>query len=63
MSDDLTELFDRDPLGLTDQDLDRIITRMRVAQSQFELGVKAPKEPKPKASTKTQALLKDLGLT
>ena len=63
MSDDLTELFDRDPLGLTDQDLDRIITRMRVAQSQFELGVKAPKEPKPPKSTKTQALLKDLGLT
>ena len=58
---DLSELFDRDPLSLTDQDVSRIITRMREAQAQYELGAKAvvaPREKKPKAP----GILKDLGL-
>ena len=62
---DLSELFDRDPLSLTDQDLERIIARTRESQAQYELG--GPKAP-PKAAakpktTKTLDLLKDLGLT
>lgn len=60
---ELSELFDRDPLQLTDQDLEKIIARMRESQAQYELGVKAPVAPKaPKKSTKTENLLKDLGL-
>jgi len=58
---DLSELFDRDPLTLTDQDIAKIITRMREAQAQYELGVKAPVAPR-KKSSKTDDLLKDLGL-
>jgi len=61
MSNELSELFDRDPLKLTDPDLEVIIKRMRESQAQFELGVKPKAEPKPK-STKTQNLLKELGL-
>lgn len=59
---DLSELFDRDPLLLTDQDVGKIVTRMREAQAQFELGLAAPVAPKKPKSTKTQDLLKDLGL-
>jgi hypothetical protein len=64
---ELSELFERDPLSLSDQDIIAIVTRMRAAQAQYELGAsgkvaerpKTPKEAKPKASA---ALLKDLGL-
>lgn len=60
---DLSELFDRDPLQLTDQDIAKIVARMREAQAQFELGVKTPPvAPRPKKSKKTEDLLKDLGL-
>jgi len=62
MSTDLAELFDRDPLKYTDADLPLIIARMREAQAQFELGVKAPIVPKPKKAKATIDLLKDLGL-
>jgi hypothetical protein len=59
---ELSELFARDPLGLTDQDLDVIVAHMREAQTKHDLGVpvtpKAPRAPK-KA---TADLLKDLGL-
>jgi hypothetical protein len=58
---ELSELFARDPLGLTDQDLDLIVARMREAQTKFDLGVPvAPKAPKAKKATAD--LLKDLGL-
>jgi hypothetical protein len=63
---DISELFERDPLGLTDADLDKIIARMREAQAQYELGApaKTPKAvTKAPKSTKTLDLLKDLGLT
>lgn len=59
---DLSELFARDPQKLTDEDITAIIARMREAQTQFELGAKAPSKAKPK-SEKTLNLLKDLGLT
>lgn len=62
---DLSELFERDPLLLTDQDVATIIIRMRQAQAQYELGIRsvvAPRQKVPKTS-KTNELLKDLGLT
>ena len=61
---ELSELFDRDPLSLSDQDIAKIITRMREAQAQYELGARAPVAPKgpKKAPSKTAELLKDLGL-
>ena len=59
---ELSELFERDPLSLSDQDIATIVARMREAQAQFELGLKAPVAPKPKKSTKAETLLKDLGL-
>lgn len=63
---ELSELFARDPLGLSDADIDTIIARMREAQAQFELGAKAviaPKPPKaPKKPSASAALLKELGL-
>jgi len=58
---DLSELFARDPVLLTDQDIDKIVERMRAAHVQFELGVKPPpKAAKPKAEKPN--ILKDLGL-
>jgi len=59
---DLSELFDRDPLSYTSQDIAKIVARMREAQAQYELGAKAPVAPRPKKSPKTVDLLKDLGL-
>lgn len=59
---DLSELFDRDPLQLTDQDVAKIIARMREAQAQYELGAKVVVAPRPKKTSKTNDLLKDLGL-
>ncbi len=46
---DLDELFNRDPLKLTDQDLDRIITAVRAQLAQFDLTGKSPSRAKPKA--------------
>ena len=60
---DLSELFARDPLLLTDQDLDRIVARMREAQAQHELGVKPPpKAAAAKKPSKAAIDLKELGL-
>ena len=60
MSTEISELFARDPLHLSDQDLDKIVAREREAQAQHELGIKPA--PKPKKPSKTLDLLKDLGL-
>lgn len=35
---DIAELFRRDPLSLSEQDLDEIIAKFRTARSQFNLG-------------------------
>jgi len=62
---ELSELFDRDPLSLSDQDIAKVITRMREAQAQYELGARAvvaPKGPKLTKPSKATELLKDLGL-
>jgi hypothetical protein len=60
---EFSELFDRDPLSLSDQDIAKIIARMREAQAQYELGAKAPVAARSKKPTKSENLLKDLGLT
>lgn len=61
---DLAELFARDPLRLSQQDLDVIIARYRAARTQFELGAKsAGSSKKLKADTPTVELdLSKLGL-
>jgi len=62
---EISELFDRDPLKLSEQDIGTIVARMREAQAQYELGIKAPVAPKPKSAKAVKAtkdLLSDLGL-
>ena len=63
---ELSELFARDPLGLTDPDIAKIVAKMREHQAQYELGIKAPpvgerKKAPGKAATAAQGLLKELG--
>lgn len=59
---ELSELFDRDPLLYSEQDITTIVARLRENQAQHELGAKpAVVAPRPKKS-KTVDLLKDLGL-
>jgi hypothetical protein len=57
MSDDTTiaELFARDPLTLSDADIDRIIASMREARLQFKTTGKGTAQKRP-------VDLKDLGL-
>lgn len=43
---DLDELFARDPLKLSDQDLDIIIAKVRSQFAQFDLTGKSPAKPK-----------------
>jgi hypothetical protein len=62
MTEALNELFARDPCSYSDQNIAAIVARMRESQAQFELGVPAKVAERPKKSTKTEALLKDLGL-
>ena len=62
---EISELFDRDPLKLSEKDIGTIVARMREAQAQYELGIKAPVAPKPKSAKAVKAtkdLLSDLGL-
>lgn len=67
---ELSELFERDPCKLSDQDLQVIIKTMRENQAQYELGAKPaavaprPRAVKPKAQVTVEVadLLKDLGL-
>ena len=42
---DLDELFARDPLKLSDQDLDIIIAKVRSQFAQFDLTGKSPAKP------------------
>ncbi len=50
---DIAELFDRDPLSLTTQDLDTIISTLRTQRANYNLGEKAAgKQPKAKAERK-----------
>jgi len=59
---DLSELFARDPLKLTTDDIAAIIARMREAQAQFELGVKQPVAERKSRKGSAAALIKELGL-
>lgn len=45
---DIAELFSRDPLSLSDQDLQSIIERFRAARGQFNLGNMKAGSTKPK---------------
>lgn len=59
---ELSELFARDPLSLTTEDIRKIIERMRQSHAQFELGVKAPVAERKKKTAKSAGLLDELGL-
>ena len=56
MPDTISELFARDPLSYTKQDVDQIIEHMRAARKNFNLGGKAAVKEKKAVD------LKDLGL-
>lgn len=56
---DLAELMQRDPIKVSDQDLDAIILRLRQARAQYNLGAKGAGNPK--KTTKTKAATIDLG--
>lgn len=57
-SDSLDELFRRDPLGLTDSDLDRIIEAMREKRTLWKQS-EALKASKPKGSAAAKRELTD----
>jgi hypothetical protein len=57
MSTDLQKLFDTDPLSLTKENIDAIITYYRAARVNFNLEGKAPKAAKAAA-----AKVKDINL-
>lgn len=61
MSTDISELFARDPMGLSTQDLDAIIARYREAQSQFALGAKQAGNTKKVAKPDAKIASIDLG--
>lgn len=58
---DVAELFRRDPLKLTTEDLDTIIASLRQARTQFTLAGKT--EPKPKATKQAKTPLGSLDLS
>lgn len=45
---DINELFSRDPMKLTDENIDQIIEEMRKKRHLFEAGGAKPKAAKPK---------------
>jgi len=53
---DIAELFARDPLELSAQDLDAIIARLREQRGQFNLGNARAGSMKPKTEKQKQAL-------
>lgn len=50
---DIAELFRRDPLKLTTEDLDTIIASLRQARTQFTLAGKTEAKAKPAKAAKT----------
>lgn len=59
----MNELMERDPLHLTDQDLDQIVAYLREKRQQFDLGDKtAGNAKKAKAEAPPNLSLDDLGL-
>jgi len=61
---DIAELFRRDPLSLSNQDLDEIIAAYRKARASFNMVGKKPRAAKPKAKPdpKAVATLARLGI-
>lgn len=57
---DIAELFARDPLSLTHEDIDSIIERMRQARTQFNLGNIRAGSTKPSKPSKRIEGLEDL---
>jgi hypothetical protein len=63
MTSELAELFERDPLLYSKQDLWTVVKKMRENQAAFELGLRSPVgERKTRAKKPEVDLLKDLGL-
>lgn len=71
-STSLEELFSRDPLGLSDQDLDVIVAKLREERMRWQLAEAAGAKVAPKATTQARlakkvggavpSILADLGL-
>lgn len=61
---DITELFGKDPLQYTDDDLNQVISRFREARKQFNLGQAAAGRTKPLTpkQQQTNSLLDKLGV-
>lgn len=62
---EISDLFARDPLSLTREDIDALIKRYREARAQFNLGVKnagATKKVKEVGPKITEINLDELGL-
>ena len=59
---DLADLFSRDPMSLTKEDIDAIIARYRAARAQFLEGAKAAGATKKLAPKGPKTSLDDLGL-
>lgn len=62
MSTDINELFNRDPMDLTDQDIDAIIAHMRERRKDFKAAQLTGKKPAQKKLTKTQEKLANMKL-
>lgn len=62
MSNDVTELFQRDPMKLSDQDIDAIIEHMRSRRHLFKQSPTAKAAAKPKKLTAAQERLASLKL-
>lgn len=59
----MNELMERDPLSLSDQDLDQIVACLREKRAQFDLGDKAAGNKKAAEKEKVKNIsLTDLGL-
>lgn len=67
MSDTLAEIFAKDPLALSSADIETIVSRMREARAQFELGAKTKvaerNTPAKRAKKEKEDLLGLLGLS
>jgi hypothetical protein len=57
---DIAELFARDPMSLTHDEIEQIVIKLRSMRGQFNLGIKAAGSTKPK--TEKQKEIARLGL-
>ena len=57
---DIAELMSRDPLGLSSQDLDAIILKLRQSRNQYKLGSRTAGNPKKTTAAKKPATTIDL---